>query len=128
MFNIFKGVPLLTLIFSLINGAYMYFMGPDMYSDFIMEDGISMLLLAYCGWAMMAYTLRRFVVKQKGFGFKSVFTSGPALGLAIYLAINVSLLSTVLDYSLDKAFTDIMFGTIMFMMVTFFCVIFEKFV
>jgi uncharacterized membrane protein len=123
----FSGIPLLTLAFSTLNITYMYFTQFSLYDGFVQEASIKTLLIAYFAWTLMAFALKKFVVDSSDFGYKSVFTSGPLLGLLIYICINVTVMSIEPDWSMDLALSDVLWGTGMFGMVTLFALMFKAY-
>ena len=123
----FSGVPLLTFAFSALNVMYMHFTQYSLYDGFIQEASIKSLLLAYVAWTLMAIAMKKYVVDRKDFGLKSIFIHGPFLGLMIYTCINVALMTIEPDWSLDLAFSDVIWGSGMFSMVTIFALMFKKY-
>lgn len=120
------GIPLLTFAFSAINVPYMYFMQHMLYGEFLSEPSFKSLGFAYIMWMCMAAALKWFVMERKDFGFKSVFTHGPFLGLVIYLAINLCLMTVRPDWDMTMVGSDVFFGTLMFGAVTLFGLILKK--
>ena len=119
--------PLLLVLFSFCNLLYMHFMQYNNYDGFISEASIISLFLCYIVWFLMSIALKKFVIEDKEFGFKSAFIRAPFIGFLIYMAINVSIMAVVPDWPLELAFTDVVFGTSLFSFVTLIVVVFEKF-
>jgi len=120
-------LPILVFFFSLINIAYMTSVQHGLYIEFISEPSMVTLFLAYFAWTLMSYILKKFVIDAKGFGFKSAFTNAPIIGLLIYTCISISIMTVNPEWGFMHAFTDIIFGTTMFAMVTLIAVIFREY-
>jgi len=88
--------------------------------DLASEPSVKSLLLAYFAWAIMSYALKILVIDADDFGYKSVFTSGPLLGLLVYVCINVSIMGIDPTWTIDLVISDVIWGTLLFMMVTLF--------
>lgn len=119
--------PLLLVLFSFFNLAYMHFMQYNNYDGFIAEASIMSLLLCYVVWFLMATALKKFVIDDEDFGIKSAFIRAPFIGFLIYVAINVSLMAVVPDWPLELVFTDVVFGTSLFSFITMIVFVFKKF-
>jgi uncharacterized membrane protein len=98
-----------------------------MYADFVSDPRVSILFMAYFAWTLMAYALKKFVLEEKNFGFKSAFIRAPFIGLMIYTCINIALMSLEPSWSMQLAFTDIVFGASMFSFITLITVIFKSY-
>lgn len=120
-------IPLLIFLFSFINIMYMNFMQESMYADFIGDPSISIVLLAYFAWTLMSFAIKKFVIDDKKFGFKSAFTRAPFIGFMIYVCINIAIMSIEPTWNMQLAFTDIVFGTTMFSFITLLTVIFKDY-
>lgn len=118
-------LPLLILLFSFINIMYMQAMQYDLYDGFVSSPSILILVLAYVAWTGMAYILKKFVISDEKFGFKSAFTYAPLLGFVIYMCINVTVMNVAPDWPLSLAFTDVVFGSTMFSVVSLIAVVFK---
>lgn len=112
-----KSIGFLTFLFSTLNIIYMYLMQNEIYYEVINNQSITILFVAYIAWGLMAYALKKYVIDDKNFGLESVFIEGPFLGLLIYTAINVVLL-TVANWTIVNASVDILWGVLMFSMIT----------
>jgi uncharacterized membrane protein len=99
----------------------------SIYEGFIEEPTISVILLAYFAWTLMAFAMKKFVMDDENFNFTSLFTVAPFLGLVIYTCINIAILSLVPDWTYMMSFTDIVFGTSMWAFVALIALMFKQY-
>ena len=119
--------PLLLVLFSFFNLAYMHFMQYNNYDGFVAEASIVSLFLCYIVWFLMSIAMKKFVIEDEDFGIKSAFVRAPFIGFLIYMAINVSLMAVVPDWPMELVFTDVVFGASLFSIITLIVFVFKKF-
>lgn len=120
-------IAVMVFLFSFINIMYMNSMQYDLYEELINEPTIGLILLAYFAWFLMAFATKKFVTDDKSFNFTSIFTTAPLLGLVIYACINIAIMSMVPEWTMKMAFTDIVFGTSMFSIVSLVILMFKQY-
>lgn len=119
-------ITIILIVLSTLNMLYMQTTQDSVYGVQY-NPRFKIIVFAYFGWVLMATAIKILIVDQKDFGYVSVLTTAPLLGVLIYTCSNINIMSFDPTWTLNLALLDIIYGGFSFMFVTMVIYLIEKF-